>query len=241
MTNTYRLCGVEKVREAGGAQFQLRVPELGIARGEKVGLVGPSGCGKSTLLDMLAMVLRPTGVGCFEFCPEGGQPTDLAAIWNRRRLNRLSDLRKHHVGYVLQTGGLLPFLSVRDNIDLSRRLLNMPDDGSVETLAESLDIGGQLSKLPGMLSVGERQRVAIARALAHDPAVVIADEPTASLDPGVAQTLMSLFLRLADSRGFTVIIASHDKDFVRGLGLRVLAHNTSRSADGLHTESVFSG
>lgn len=241
MSDAFRLCNVEKVREAGGATFQLRVPELGIARGEKVGLVGPSGCGKSTLLDMLAMVLRPTGMERFEFCPDDGEPTDLAAIWNRRRLNQLSDLRKRHVGYVLQTGGLLPFLSVRDNIDLSRRLSSMPDDGSVEALAEALEIDGQLSKLPGMLSVGERQRVAIARALAHDPAVVIADEPTASLDPGVAQTLMTLFLRLAENGGFTVIVASHDSDFVRDLGLRVLTHSASRSADGRHTESVFNG
>lgn len=237
----YCLRAVEKVRSAAGTEFRLTVPSLDIGHGDMIGLVGPSGCGKSTLLDLLAMVLQPSSAERFVFQPLGDANIwDIASIWGRRRQNDLSELRKRHIGYILQTGGLLPFLSVRENIALSRELMDLPDDGTVGTLAGSLGIAGQLNKLPGRLSVGERQRVAIARALAHRPTVVIADEPTASLDPSAADTIMRLFLDLARRRGHTVIVASHDHSFVSRLGLRVLQHRLSRSADGRGTISTFS-
>ena len=231
---------VVKTREAEGTAFRLVVPSLQIALGEKIALIGQSGCGKSTLLDLLAMVLRPSEAGSFRFRPEpGASPLDISQYWRRHKLNRLGDLRRQRIGYVMQTGGLLPYLTVRDNINLSRRLLGLPDDGTVETLVESLGIERHLNKLPSLLSVGERQRVAIARALAHKPSIVIADEPTAPLDPITARKIMGLFINLVERFHITVIVASHDWNHVEQLGLRGLSHKTRQQSNS--TETVVTG
>ena len=194
----------------GEQGFTLTVPELIIRRGEKVALVGFSGCGKSTLLDLLAMVLRPDEAGRFDFFFQNGEALDVMDAWQRKQLNRLAHTRLLHIGYVLQTGGLFPFLSVRENIGISRRGLGLPVEEAVESIAQRLHIERHLNKLPGKLSVGERQRVAIARGMAHQPSVVIADEPTASLDPINAEEIMSLFNKLTDEYGVTLIMATHD-------------------------------
>jgi len=236
----YHLREVVKTREAEGTAFRLVVPSLQIALGEKIALIGQSGCGKSTLLDLLAMVLEPSEVGAFRFRPEpGAPPLDIAQHWRRRKLNHLGNLRRQRMGYVMQTGGLLPYLTVRDNITLSRRLLGMPEDGTVERLSQSLEIKRHLNKLPSFLSVGERQRVAIARALAHKPSIVIADEPTAPLDPITARKIMSLFIELVERFHITVIVASHDWNHVEKLGLRGLSHRTQQHGD--LTETVVTG
>jgi putative ABC transport system ATP-binding protein len=141
----------------------------------------------------------------------------------------------------MQTGGLLPYLTVRDNINLSRNVLKMKKDDTVDTLARELGIARHLDKLPGTLSTGERQRVAIARGLAHQPSIVIADEPTASVDPFAAEKIMALFMELAEDRNITVIVASHAWRHIKRLGLRRLAHHTSRSEDGRTTETVVNG
>jgi putative ABC transport system ATP-binding protein len=238
----YHLRDVVKTREAEGVAFRLRVPSLQIAMGEKIALIGESGCGKSTLLDMLAFILQPTATGAFRFRPERvGNPLDINAYWKTGQLNQLGDLRKRYIGYVMQTGGLLPYLTVHDNMNLCRNVLGMPRDGTVEHLAEELGIASHLNKLPDALSTGERQRVAIGRALAHRPSIVIADEPTASLDPYAAEKIMSLFIHLVEEFNITVILASHAWRHIRELGLRRLAHQTLRSDDRKLTETVVSG
>ena len=238
----YLLHDVVKNREARGVAFRLKVPSLRIDRGEKIALIGESGSGKSTLLDMLAFVLQPSAAGAFRFRPEDGKDTlDLDVSWQHGNLNILGDMRKRHIGYVMQTGGLLPYLSVHDNINLSRSVLGLRRDGTVEHLAEMLGIADQLKKWPDALSTGERQRVAIGRALAHRPAIVIADEPTASLDPYAAQNVMSLFLGLADEFNSTVILASHAWYHIKALGLRRLAHRTTHSKGSKLTETVVHG
>ena len=238
-SSVYRIRDMVKVRELEGTEFRLFVPQLDIYTGDKLALVGPSGCGKSTLLDILAMVLSPSSVKQFEFAPLGQSVSDVANIWSRNQQNKLSGLRKHHIGYVLQTGGLLPYMTVRENINLLCKLLSLDSNSLVEPLAQRLGIVRQLDKLPGMLSVGERQRVAIARALAHRPAIVIADEPTASLDPASAERIMRLFVELTEELGLTVIIASHDTTFMNVLGLRQLAHRFNILRAGSIVESVF--
>ena len=190
--------------------FTLDVPELIVHRGEKVALVGMSGCGKSTLLDLLAMVLRPDEAGQFVFFSQQGQKQDIMDAWTRKKLSRLARIRMLHIGYVLQTGGLFPFLSIRENIGISLMGLGLPVNDAVEDMAKRLHIERHLNKLPGQLSVGERQRVAIGRAMAHRPSLVIADEPTASLDPINAEDIMDLFSALADENGVTLIMATHD-------------------------------
>jgi putative ABC transport system ATP-binding protein len=239
----YDLQNVALNRASQGISFHLSVPSLHIARGEKIALIGESGCGKSTLLDILAFIAQPTEAESFQFCPEGnGAPLPINNHWHRGNLNLLGDLRKRHMGYVMQTGGLLPYLTVRDNMNLSRNVLGQRDpDNQVESLARELGILRHLDKLPETLSTGERQRVAIGRALAHQPSIVIADEPTASVDPFAAEKIMSLFIGLAEERNITVIVASHAWRHIKRLGLRRLAHHTQRSADGLATETVVNG
>jgi putative ABC transport system ATP-binding protein len=238
----YYMRDVIKTREAEGVAFRLRIPSLKIAMGEKIALIGESGCGKSTLLDMLAFILQPSAVGAFRFRPErDGEPLDIQAYWKNNKLNELGDLRKRHIGYVMQTGGLLPYLTVRDNMNLCRSVLGLRPDGMVEHLAEELGIIAHLGKMPDALSTGERQRVAIGRAVAHRPSIVIADEPTASLDPYAAEKVMSMFIDLAEEFNITVILASHAWRNIKQLGLRRLTHQTTCDADNMLTETVVSG
>ncbi|HEC06121.1 MAG TPA: ATP-binding cassette domain-containing protein [Thiolapillus brandeum] len=237
----YQLKDVAKTRSSNGYSFGLRVPSLRIQRGEKIALIGESGCGKSTLLDMLAFILQPSDIGNFSFHADSNTAVDIGLAWRKHRRNRLAALRKAHMGYVMQTGGLLPYLNIYDNINLSRQMLGMKDDGTVETLARELGLTRHLKKLPDALSTGERQRVAIGRALAHRPAIIIADEPTASVDPFAAEKIMSLFIGMVEERNITVIVASHAWRHIKQLGLRRLAHHTRRSKDGRMTETVVSG
>ncbi|MGV6859951.1 MAG: ABC transporter ATP-binding protein [bacterium] len=241
-TLIYHLRNVQKTREAEGADFRLSVPSLQIGLGEKIALIGESGCGKSTLLDILAFLSRPSEESSFRFRPErGSDAIDVADYWSRKKHNKLSDLRKSRIGYVMQTGGLLPYLTVRENLMLSRNLLGMEDNDLVDDLAYNLGIQRHLQKLPAQLSTGERQRVAIGRALAHTPSIVIADEPTASLDPIAAQKIMALFIELVESLSITVIVASHAWRHVQELGLRRLALTTSVSDGGTVAETTVSG
>jgi putative ABC transport system ATP-binding protein len=238
----YHLRDVVKTREAEGVAFRLRVPNLQIGVGEKIALIGESGCGKSTLLDMLVFILQPSNAAAFCFRPTpDDDPRNVDTYWRQGMLNELGTLRKQHIGYVMQTGGLLPYLTVRDNMNLCRNVLGLRRDGTVEHLAEELGIAPHLGKLPDALSTGERQRVAIGRALAHRPSIVIADEPTASLDPYAAERIMSLFIQLANEFDTTVILASHAWRHVKELGLRRLDHQTRHLEGGKLTETVVSG
>ncbi len=242
----YQLRDVVKTRSTNDISFSLRVPNLKIHQGEKIALIGESGCGKSTLLDMLAFILEPSSTAAFEFRDQFRgtdkvQTVDIARYWTKSRLNRLTSLRKLNMGYVMQTGGLLPFLTVRENINLSRKILGLPNDNSVEALASQLGLSRHLKKLPDALSTGERQRVAIGRALAHKPSIIIADEPTASVDPFAAEKIMSLFIGLVEELNITVIVASHAWRHIKKLGLRRLAHHSRRSPDGKTTETIVSG
>lgn len=227
-----RPAGPRRSPHAAAPPFELRVPALRILPGEVVVLRGASGSGKSTLLDLLALALRPDGADAFGFRPEHRGPADLLALWARNDLDGLARLRGAHIGYVLQTGGLLPFLSARENIALGCRLLGRDPGGRIERLAERLDILRQLDMSPGQLSVGERQRVAIARAMAHRPSVVLADEPTASVDPVNAAVIRDLLLELVAQSGITAVIAAHDWQSGALPGVRVLGHRIERAGDG---------
>ena len=221
------LNAVHKSRGLGSQRYSLVIPALQLRAGEQLAIVGPSGCGKSTLLDLLALVLAPDQVGQFEFNQQ-----DIGGLWRADKQTALAELRSRHLGYVLQTGGLLGFLDVRGNIALSRQLLGLKDDGSVARLAEQLEISDQLAKKPAALSVGQRQRVSCARALAHAPQLVLADEPTASLDPLNAERVMHVLLAQAREHRAACVIATHDEPLARASGLQVRRISCRRDSDG---------
>jgi putative ABC transport system ATP-binding protein len=222
-----RLRDLRKDRARGReSAYSLFVPAFSLRLGEKALITGPSGCGKSTFLDLAGMVLKPDAAGEFLFFPgarEGGTDAcDAAAAWKAKRFEDLAAWRRS-VGYVLQTGGLLPFLTVRDNIRIRRRLLGLPPDPEQEEkTAAQLNITHLLREFPARLSVGERQRAAIARALAAGPSLVLADEPTASLDPENARTVLRMFTACAEEAGAALIVVGHAPEQMRGMHFRRL-------------------
>jgi len=201
-------------RADGETPFALGVEALSLLPGQAVAVVGPSGCGKSTLIDLLALLRRPTQAARFEL-----DGVDVAALWRRGAVAACTALRAARIGVVLQTGGLLPSLCVRENVLLSQRLLGRADAGWAESLLAALDLAALGARLPAALSIGQRQRVAIARALAHRPALVLADEPTAALGIEHAPAALDLLLALARGGGAALLIVSHDLPLLRAKGV----------------------
>ncbi|MCP4119158.1 MAG: ATP-binding cassette domain-containing protein [Desulfobacteraceae bacterium] len=225
-----KIKGLRHRRAQAGVTFELRVPELTLFEGEFAALVGPSGCGKSTLLDILGLVLKPLHVSEF-FISGQNRSIDLTGLGEMGR----ACIRSRHLGYVLQTGGLLPFLTVRQNIGLPLRLIGDRDNAKVATVAEALNIGEQLDKRPAFLSGGQRQRVAIARALVHGPKIVLADEPTAAVDELTAVEIRDQLRDLSRSTGTTTIMVTHDKSLLRDRVDRVFSFRLKREEAGLTT------
>lgn len=225
---------ISKTRGADGQRYRLEIPALQLRAGRRIALIGASGSGKSTLLDLLALVLSPDPGGVQRW-DDGGQSLDLAALWQQGKHDELAALRARAFGYVLQTGGLLGFLSVRGNIQLPCELLGLPVAGVVEQLAEQLGIADLLERPPGRLSVGQRQRVSIARALSHRPAIVLADEPTASLDPLNAERVMQLLVEQAAARDLCLVISTHDQALAERYGLTAMQLRVEQQRDGLVT------
>ena len=217
----------------GGAPgFELVIEEFSITRGEALALVGPSGSGKSTLLDLLTLARRPSSTSRFLLTPRAGKSIDLGAVWHAGDDDSLTAIRAAHFGYILQTGGLLPFLSVRRNIALSQAVLGRPDPAHIEALAARLEIAPLLERMPATLSVGQRQRVAIARALAHRPEILLADEPTASVHPALADTILALLIEQAREQDTALILATHDPDRAARHGFAILPIRTEAGNAG---------
>ncbi len=186
---------------ASGPVHALKGLTLDIRAGAVTAIVGPSGAGKSTLLRLLACLERPT-VGEVEV---GGVRTSHLGSRARRRLAAA------HVGYVFQTPGdnLVLDLTVSDHLRTAWRMRAPRERPDEEALLEDLELGGLATARPGELAVGEQQRLSFAMASAGAPALVIADEPTASLDPDSARRLVDLLGRLA-ARGQSMVISTHD-------------------------------
>jgi len=212
--------------------FELVVEALAVRRGEAVALAGPSGSGKSTLLDLLALARRPSSVARFGIATRAGRSIDVAALWMARDEDGLTATRAAHFGYVLQQGGLLPFLTVRRNIALSQAVLGRPDAARLAEVAGRLEIGHLLDRMPGTLSVGQRQRVAIARALAHRPEILLADEPTASVHPALADVVLALMIEQARQEDAALVLATHDPERAARHGFTVISLQTTAGADG---------
>ena len=207
------------MRGAGPSAYHVHLPTLRLQPGEVVAVVGSSGCGKSTLLEGLGLLLAPAHIGQYMLAGK----TNVAAMLGQGDESGLSALRAGALGFVLQSGGLLPYLNARENIVLPRRLLGLPvADDTLDYVNTALGLDALLDTKPARLSIGERQRVAVARAMSHGPQLLLADEPTSALDPDNARRLFGLFLELAKRRSMATVVVSHDLGLVREFGLRCL-------------------
>ena len=171
-------------------------------RGETIAVRGRSGSGKSTLLNLIGGIDTP----------DAGHVVvagvDLTGLFERDR----TLFRREHIGFVYQAFNLVPTLDVADNIRLVLELNDVPPRESqrrIEELLDAVGLADRAGSYPDVLSGGEQQRVAIARALCHEPAVVIADEPTGNLDDSTADVVLALLDRLVRERGGTMLVATH--------------------------------
>jgi putative ABC transport system ATP-binding protein len=174
-----------------------------VKSGEFVALVGPSGSGKTTMLSILAALLTPTSG---QVLIDG---SDLAQMNESKRVK----LRREKIGFTFQSNNLIPFLTARENVEFMLRLndkLNKASRIRSEELLARLGLEERLHSLPAQMSGGQQQRVAIARALIHQPAVVLADEPTASLDTERAFQVVETFAHLIHENQRAGIMVTHD-------------------------------
>lgn len=221
-------------REQG---YRLLIRNLRIPRGARLAITGPSGCGKSTTLDLLGLALRPDSAERFTFAPRpDGGPLDVPTLWQEERHDAMAALRLTHMGYVLQSGELLPFLTVGENMTLTARLAGLSDaeaDARARCLAEALDVAHLMGAMPATLSVGERQRAAIVRALTPGPQLILADEPTAALDPVHAARVMDAFLTALDFHRGSLVLVTHNAGWARRGGLTELAFRMEEDEQGV--------
>jgi putative ABC transport system ATP-binding protein len=176
---------------------------LQVAAGEFVALVGPSGSGKTTMLSILAALLKPSAG---QILLDG---QDLANMGDKARVA----MRRERIGFTFQANNLVPYLSAVENVELMLRLNNKLDKAGklrARELLARLGLGERLHNLPGQMSGGQQQRVAIARALIHNPSLVLADEPTASLDTERAYQVVETFAGLIHEQKRAGIMVTHD-------------------------------
>ena len=211
------------VRFAGLAAPALDVPELKVSAGEMLAVVGPSGSGKSTLVNML------TGLDT---------PASGAICWGRTNIGNLSEAERDHwrgrnVGLVPQDFHLFPGLSAINNVLLPARLARIASRTIVDRAHDLLQAVGLMRPVQPVntMSRGEMQRVAIARALLRQPAIVVADEPTASLDADNGAAVSSLLIQLAQQTGSTLIVVTHDEALIRLMPRHLVLRNGRISAD----------
>jgi putative ABC transport system ATP-binding protein len=174
-----------------------------VAPGEFVGLVGPSGSGKTTMLAILAALLEPT---------EGSVCIDGEDIGRMKEDDRVK-FRRQRIGFTFQSNNLVPYLTVLENVEMMLRLNQRYDKAGrarARMLLERLGLEERFNSLPSQLSGGQRQRVAIARSLIHEPSVILADEPTASLDTERATQVTKNYADLIHEGRKAGIMVTHD-------------------------------
>jgi putative ABC transport system ATP-binding protein len=202
-------------REGEAERVVLRDVSVTIPRGEIVVVLGRSGSGKSTLLNVIAGIDRPTAGSVVV------DGTDLTALDEQARTR----FRRAHIGFVFQFFNLIPLLTVEENLLLPLDLNGRADAKGIaraHELLERVGLGGRGASYPERLSGGEQQRVAIARALIHDPALILADEPTGNLDAETATAVLDLLDTLAREAGRTVLMVTHSREVV-GVADRIYA------------------
>ncbi len=184
-----------------GVEFQL-------ARGESVSITGASGSGKSTLLAVAGLLKKP----------DEGLVTVAGETTEGLRDRSLTRLRRERIAFIYQSANLLPSLTAREQLEVMAHIRREPRDEArarADELLAVVGLEGRAGQLPGQLSGGERQRVGIARALMCRPDVILADEPTASLDPGLADEIIGLLISRSQDAGVSILLVTHEESAAR--------------------------
>ena len=224
--NMIELKNIEKYYASkGNKSYVLRNVSATISQGEFVSIMGPSGAGKSTLLNILGMLEDPT-YGTYEFSGE-----NVTSLSERKRI----ELYRNHIGFVFQAYHLIDEMTVYENIEAPLLYKKVPGSERASRIADLLDRFNIVAKkdlFPNQLSGGQQQLVGIARALAAQPTVILADEPTGNLQSVQAEEIMSLFKKLNQEDGITIIQVTHSEKNAT-YGNRIL-----HIADGVIKEDV---
>ncbi len=214
---------LQGIRKSFGALEVLKGIDLSIAEKEVVSIVGPSGAGKTTLLQIMGTLDKP----------DAGKLIVDGIEVNKLKEKELSRFRNRHVGFVFQFHQLLPEFTALENIMIPAFIAGMSQRKAEERARELLSFMGledRASHKPNELSGGEKQRVAVARALVNNPAVILADEPSGSLDTQNKTELHEQFFHLRDTYGQTFVIVTHDEELAR------LTDRTIHMKDGVIVE-----
>lgn len=225
LTKTYKSMGDEV--------HALRGVSLDIFKGESVAVMGHSGSGKSTLLSILGGLNPPTS-GTMKI-----DDIDLYQLSQEKR----ADFRREYLGFVFQQFQLIPYLTALENVMLPLTTTKFPNKVKremAENVLSRVGLAGKLNRLPNQMSGGEQERVAIARAIVNEPPVVLADEPTGSLDTKTGDEIMELFQKL-NEEGLTVLMVTHNPDNTRYMGRTILMKDGELCTDKAEILQLISG
>ena len=196
---------VKNIHKSFGTLEVLKGVDLTVEKGEIVSIIGKSGAGKTTLLQIIGTLDRPDS-GCVVI-----DGVDVFALKEKE----LADFRNHHIGFIFQFHQLLPEFNALENVMMPAMIARIPEkeaeQRAVQLLTE-LGMADRLTHKPNELSGGEKQRVAAARAMMMSPDVILADEPSGSLDESNKKELHKLLLQMREQYGHTIIIVTHDKE-----------------------------
>ena len=218
-----------KTRGDNTRKVKINIPKFEVFPSSFTVIVGGNGSGKSTFLDILGLLLSSddnTG----QFTLNMGTAMNLHNLKSRQKTR----IRRSYISYVLQTGGLLEFLTIRENIRFAARL-RKKSPATIDLLAEQLGIADILDKRPGKVSGGQRQKAAIARSLVQESPIILADEPSSALDTESARELMATFKKLANEKGASLIMVTHDQDLARGSADNIYRFTTEKRPGGVRS------